>query len=394
MHRRMFLLGTAGLTASLLPATRFASAQTWSPRVLQFVRDRQEREYLQLADALGLGSAKSAYEKIVNRRVTPDLQQEYGSATLPTPYEDPYMYPVMTKTFDLLGREVDALGLPPLPHAFLATLPSGDVEARSAEEETTKTPVVFFEQGLFSFFYDMAKLMAWAAPPLTEDQLTDDTALAQIPRSYTMPLRASEYFATSLFTYAASGSPVATLLPIAEPSHNLGLSIRLLNHMVRFAMAHELAHLIERDSNKPQTWQVEYLADARAVSLVATLADMNHGSWAVGYWGAELVLVALNLLYRAISLLTFGFEKFNWISQTHPDPLKRRENLRGIWLNRLSPQAGVAAAREMSGMMEATFQRLWEIGLAELAVGYQRGKRASPRWRKAAQSFQVAARKP
>ena len=105
MHRRTFLLESAGLTASLLPATRFASAQSWSPKVIQFVRDRQEREYLQLADALHLGSAKSAYEKIANRRVSPDLQQEYGSAALPTPYEDPYMYPVMTKTFDLLSRE-------------------------------------------------------------------------------------------------------------------------------------------------------------------------------------------------------------------------------------------------------------------------------------------------
>jgi len=391
MHRRTFLLESAGLTASLLPATRFASAQSWSPKVIQFVRDRQEREYLQLADALHLGSAKSAYEKIANRRVSPDLQQEYGSAALPTPYEDPYMYPVMTKTFDLLSRENEALGAPPLPHPFLATLPAGDVEASSAEEETTKTPVVFFEQGLFSFFYDMAKLMAWAAPPLTEGQLTDDTALTQVPRSYTMPLRASEYFAASLFTYATSGSPVATLLPIPEPSQNLGLSIRLLNHMVRFAMGHELAHIRERDRNKPQTWEVEYKADALSASLVTTLADINHGSWAVGYWGCELALVALNLLYRAIAFTSFGGKKLTWVSPTHPDPLKRRENLRGIWLNPRSPETGVAAAREMSGMMEALFQRLWEIGLAEMAIGYQRGERASPRWRKAARSFQVAA---
>ena len=94
------------------------------------VRDRQEREYLRLADALGLSSAKSAYEKIAKRRMPSDLEQRYGSETLSTDYEDPYMYPIMTKTFALLSRETDALGFPALPRPFLATLPSGEGSVR------------------------------------------------------------------------------------------------------------------------------------------------------------------------------------------------------------------------------------------------------------------------
>jgi len=390
MHRRTFLLGAAGLTAGCFLPTRVTLAQTWPPEVLRYVRDYQEREYLRLADALNLKTAREAYEKVTNRQMPPDLEQRYRSSPLPTPYEDPFMYPVMSSVFNLMSRENDALGAAALPRPFLATLASGDVEARMTQEPTTRTTIVFFEHGLFSYFYDVAKLMAWAAPPLTEAQLTDDAALARIPRKYTMPFTASQNFVASLYTYAASGSPVGTSSPIPEPEHNLGLSIRLLNHMERFVMAHELAHIRERHADRPQSPALEYEADSLAVSLVATLADIHHGSWAVGYWACELALVALNLLYRGIGLNTYGGDPLTWISLTHPEPLSRRENLRGIWLNPRSPKSGVEAAREMSGMMEAVFSRLFELALPVFLLNHQRGQRASPRWRKTAANWRAA----
>jgi hypothetical protein len=161
--------------------------------------------------------------------------------------------------------------------------------------------------------------------------------------------------------------------------------------MERFVMAHELAHIRQQHINKPQTPDLEYEADALGVSLVTTLADIHHGSWAIGYWGCELAIVALHFLYRAIGLFTFGDDRLKWISKTHPDPLSRRENLRGIWLNKRSPEEGVAAAREVSGMMEALFTRLWELGMFVFLTEYQHGKRASPRWRKTAASWQASA---
>ena len=397
MHRRAFLLGSAGLTASWLLPSRLVLAQAGSREdlgttdkaniVRRFVRDYQEKAYVRLADDLGLSSAKSAYEKIAGRKIAPDLVAKYGSETLPTPFEDPFMFQIMTKTFDVMSRENDTLSAVALPHPFLATLASGDVDGETIVEPATKTPILFFEHGLFSFFKDMADLMAWAAPPLTEGQLTDDTALARLARRYTMPLQASENFSASLYTYVVNGSPAGTSSPIPLPSQNLGLAIRLLNHMERFVMAHELAHVREGHFNKTLGLSQDYEADALAVSLVTTLAEKNHGSWAVGYWGSELALVALNFLYRAIALFTFGPGKPAWIDQTHPDPLRRRENLRGIWLNSRSPQAGVDAAREVCGMMEGLFSRLWEISRPLLLVQYQRGARASPRWKKTAKSF-------
>ena len=391
MRRRTFLLRSAGLTASWCPATRFALAQTWSPKVLEFVQGRQEQEYNHLADLLGLGTAKDTYNKVANRPMPAELKQVYGSASLPTPFEDPYMYPIMTKTFAALSQENSALGRPALPHPFFATLPSGDVNAGTEEVHETKTPVVFFEQGLFSFFYDMAKLMAWAAPPLTDRQLTDDAALAAIRNSYTIPFQGAEYFAATLSAYALSGSPVAESTPIPEPKQNIGLSISLLNQMVRFVMLHELAHVQARDyANPRQTPELEYDADETAVSLVTTLAG-NQGSWALGYWGCDLALVALNFLYRSIALLTYGGKKLTWVSPTHPDPLSRRAKLRGMWRNQFSPEAGVAAAGMVTRMTEKLLQILWEDTDWILLLRYQQGERASPRWRKTAKSFNATA---
>jgi hypothetical protein len=384
MRRRTILFGAPGLTASLLSPASIALAQNSSAQVRQFVRERQEREYLRLADALGLNSARSAYEKITHQSMSAE------SKAMPTPYEDPRMYAIATKTFDSLSRDNDSLGGAALPHPFFATLPSGDVEARITEEPATKTPIVFIEHGLYAFFYDMAKLTAWASPPLTEAQMTDDNLLARLPRSYTMPVRASENFVASLYAYAVSGSPVATSSPMPEPSQNLALAIRLLNHMERFVMAHELAHIRQRHFDKPPTPEIEYEADSLGVSLVTTLADAKHRSWAVGYWGSELAIISLNLLYRTIGLFTFGNDELTWISRTHPDPLTRRENLRGIWLNPRSPKAGVTAAREVSGMTQTLFLRLWQIALPAFLNLYARGARASPRWRKTAERWQAA----
>jgi hypothetical protein len=255
------------------------------------------------------------------------------------------------------------------------------VNARITEEPRTRAPIIFFEHGLFRFLYDFAKLTAWATLPLSPKQLSDDSALANLARRYTMPFQASEFFAASLYAYVVSGSPISTSSPIPEPTDNLPVSIVLLNHMERFVIAHELAHIHEHHLEEPFAWQQEYEADALSLGLVSTLAHDNYGSWAIGYWACELVLIAFNFLYRAIGLLAFGPEKkLQWISKTHPDPLSRREHLRGIWLEPNVPEIGIAAARELCGMTEALFQRLWEISFPLLAISYQQGARPSPMW--------------
>ncbi len=286
--------------------------------------------------------------------------------------------------------EIEFLRMPAPPNAFLATCPSGEVAARTIAHPATKTPIVFFEQGLFPYFYDVARLMAWAAPILTEAQLTDDEALAKIPRTIQMPFNASRFLGATFYAYAVTKSPVASSAPMTPPEENEFLAIQLTNHMERFALAHELMHIRANDGDKTQTPQLEYDADLIAAELVSYLAYRNHGSWAVGYWGAELVLVAFDLLYRAIGFFEYGFDKLKWVSETHPEPSARREKLLGVGYSPRAPKIGVDASLAVSGMTQALLNRLWAICLPGFVEAYKAGARTSPRWRKMAQRWQKA----
>lgn len=296
----------------------------------------------------------------------------------------------MLATFDLMQRELDALDMERLPSPWLATLATGDVNVRIIEEARTRTKVMLFEHGLFRYFFDIARLTAWAAPPLSDAQLRDDEALARLQPRYTMPPQASSYFAATLFAYAASGTPMASASPIPEPAHNQTLAIVRLNHMERFVMAHEIAHLVRGHLDEAPAPRQEFEADASSLMLVTRLSEQRHGSWAIGYWASELALVAMNFLYRAVGLVEFGPVRLAWVSKTHPDPLARRESLRGIWHEPRMPPAGVLAARGVCGMTDALLQRLWEFGTAALALEHQRGARAAASWKNIATYIQPA----
>ena len=340
-------------------------------RVRDFVASYQEREYRRLAGAMGLGNdPRAAFEKLTGTR-------DAGSGG----FEHPALHRAMLVTFDLMQREMEALDMERLPSPWLATLATGDVNARIVAEARTRAKVMFFEHGLFRYFFDIAKLAAWAAPPLSDAQLSDDAALARLQPRHTMPPQASSYFVATLFAYAASGTPMASASPIPDPGHNQSLAIMLLNHMERFVMAHEIAHLVRGHLDEAPAPRQEFEADASSLMLVTLLAERHHRSWALGYWASELALVAMNFLYRAVGVVEFGPVRLGWASKTHPDPLARREALRGIWLEPRMPPAGVLAARGVCGMTEALFQRLWEFAVGVLALEHQRGARAAASWK-------------
>ncbi len=340
-------------------------------RVRDFVASYQEREYRRLAGEMGLGNdPRAAFEKLTGAIDAP-----------PGDFEHPSLHRAMLVTFDLMQRELDSLGMARLPSPWLATLASGDVNARIVEEARTRSKVMFFEHGLFLYFRDIAKLAAWAAPPLSDAQLFDDETLARLEPRYMRPFQSTGYFAGTLLAYAASGTPLASGAPIPEPTHNLNLAIVLLNHMERFVMAHEIAHLVRGHLDEAPSPQQEFEADASSLMLITLLSERRHGSWAMGYWAAELALVAMNFLYRAVGLMEFGPVPLSWISKTHPDPMARREAMRGIWLEPRMPPAGVLAARGVCAMTEALFESLWEFASAAMTLEHQRGARAAASWK-------------
>ncbi|NEU77627.1 hypothetical protein [Nostoc sp. UIC 10630] len=399
----------------------------WPAAVREFVQEEQEDAYRLLAIDLGLGQDPAKAFAHLNKDLPPgpdilpqtwknqlgifdaltpeewaqfdeevaQVYEYYAALPPPTYFETRSSYLTMAMLFDTVG---DAFGKALRELPFPATLPSGDVNARIVLEPKTKAPVMFFEQGLFRFFMDMAQLIAWATPPLCPAQLNDDFALTQLVRHYTMPFQASESWAGSLYTYVASGSPIANPTPLPRPNHNLFVAILLLGYMERFVMAHELAHITlghlgKKPKNVLEAWEQEYEADEQSLVVLSELARRSGISWATCFWGCNLALTCFDILDRALGLMAFGSYKLTWTSCTHPDGLSRRNRLRGKATS-LAPHVTpleVAAAEELCGMTDALLPKVYELGSFPLVLSHQQGVRPSPLWKGyIARSFQLA----
>ena len=341
-----------------------------------FIERQQERAYRKLSLAMGLGpDPRASYERLTRRQMALE-----PAAGVPTPFEDPGQYPVIAGTIDDLQATVVELGGQAIvPRPIAATLPSGEVDAMVLVAPRSRVPVMFFEQGLFHYLYDFAELIAWAAPPLPPEVLASDAALAAMPHRYTMPFQASDYFVGTLNAYVLSGSPLDTPTPIPPAPHNEPLAGLLRGLMQRFVMAHELAHVKFGHLDGEPTSEQEHEADEKGMALVA-LQTQLAGSWGIGFWASQLVLGALNILYRSIAVVQFGAAKVRWISTTHPQPVERQERLRAAWSRPDLPPLGVAAAAELCGMSDALLQRLWEMAMFVVYQSHLGGARPSPIW--------------
>jgi uncharacterized protein DUF955 len=439
-----------------------AKPEPWLPAVREFVESRQERAYRRLGIQLGLGAdAAKAYAHLVRPQIPlphvsskkweeqfgtkltakeaqifdqafADYYDYYFSRETPTPFEDPNYHPVMMILFEQALEAFAATGRTFSPRPFLATLPSGQVNAHIVVEEETQTPVIFFEQGLFQLLGDFAFLVGRATPTLSMAELRDDAALARHRGPHMIPFQASELFVNALGSYVISGTPTAAQNRIPKPTQNMALSMTLINQMRTFAMAHELAHIalghLDRSTtDKNESWAREYQADALALFVLTEAARTNGLSWGVVFWACELTLGCFDLLDRAIAWMQFG-DQAGWISNTHPDSFSRSRRLREIitignigrsgwsmlWhlfkrsmaslgfgsvpnfaLTRRPPigelecllgahvsAKGFASATEACSMTDAILRKLWMFTLGALARERARGTRPSPLWKK------------
>ena len=277
----------------------------------------------------------------------------------------------------------------PTPQPFLATLPSGDVNASRTIEPKTKTTVIFFEQGLFRYFYDFAMLVGWALPPISATQMVDAKALRRMPTQYTMPLQASASFIGAIGAYVYSGTPLNEATPLVKPPHNALLVERLLVAMERFAMAHELTHLLKGHLQLPrdaaESYDREYAADSLVATAMMAQALVYDYTWAIDIWACDTALTALRVLEISLMQAAFGHE-VPWVSSTHPDPTVRQQRFRkknGLYKSHffsyfLAPNR--AAAAMMCSMTDALLGRLWSFLAPFLAMQRMKNMRPSPLW--------------
>lgn len=410
--------------------------QPWTPDAREYVQSLQERKYRELAKAHGLGEDLAevhrrltppqmplghiTYEKFwaAFREAFPGTDEEfraifdnnmaaykpYFEMVLPTPYEDPNHYSLLAMTFDSVAAAVmqKSRTVTIRAQALFATLPSGDVSAGIFEEPETDTPIILFERALFTYLYGFSKICGWALPPIELKEMSSDAYLAGLPRIYTMPFGSSVWFGGLLRAYIISGGVNDASASMPNPEHNSHLTEQLLDFMKRFIMAHELSHIslghLERPaSNSDEAKQREFEADANAFAIVTQLSAKQTGSWATGAWACYMALTALHFLDRGMALLSFGTTNVNWVSESHPDALLRRDRFRPLaYANAPKPRKITRnATGSLFNMSDSLLGRLWEMTLPLMFKSYQDGARPSPMWsQRIARSMRLSAIPP
>jgi hypothetical protein len=405
------------------------AAPPWTEKAREFVRNRQEDEYRALAGALSLGNdPKTAYERLSGPvmpfdHVSPEtfiealgiagmqldeqartdaranlsnIYHHYWSLPPPTEYESQNQYSSMVLTFDALNNALHEKGYALDAIPLLATLPTGDINARILAVPSTGSPVLFFEQGLFRFFGDFANVLSWALPPMSQLQIYNDKAIRGMATRYTMPQQASHDFLAVLGSYVSEGSTKAISDRIHAAPNNRMLASGLLQAMEWFIMGHELGHLVlghldpsNITDDRDKLWEREYEADLFSVDLLIEIAKHNGADWTFNFWACDVALTLFNCLYGAIALLEFGPNKPRWASRTHPDPASRCYRLREAvqtkkysWQDRLRSRLGRGtAAGKLCGMSSAILSRLYEMMALEFLLAHERRARPSPIWK-------------
>jgi hypothetical protein len=392
----------------------------WTPALRDFVQAEQERRYRRLADALGLGpDPVAAYTRLSNSdplndelpdqiralgyyQDLSDGQFEYAKqflnatvkpyyeAPLPTRYENPEWYPPIVLGFDevhgAMAREDQGIDPPPL----VATLPSGDINARTIQDPASGRHIIFFEHGLFKFIDDFAWLVAWAFPEITPVEMMDDRKLQRLNIEHDIPGQAARLFTGILSSYVVNGNPATNVewKNFPWPKHNLYLHHAIMAGMEYFVISHELSHitlghLAQTPSAVRQSWDLELEADLHSAGIVTALMNEKLGlrANALSFWSCDLMLTAMHLLNKTLCLFAFGNNNLKWISATHPDPQTRRRHIWSGFANAYDiPEHSVRAAEHLFTLSDAIFPRLMENSRRDWSASYHSGARPSPLW--------------
>lgn len=396
------------------------------PAVRAFVQDLQEHAYRQIAHALGLDSPATAYAYLSPGEMPADnidpekLRQKLGdtsrhsaeewrvfdtavatyyrryfSLTPPTPYEEPNWFRSMSMTLGTLRESLDGKEQLPDPAPFLSSLPSGDVNAKIVIEPSTKAPVIFFEHGLFRFFYHFSQVAFAAMPPISGKLMVGSAPFNELPDHFQLSYELENYLYNSVCNYVIEGSPRVPndmASSFQTPAYNLMLVGLLVQEMELFVMAHEIAHytrghLAHLPRDQEEAWRREYEADEVALAMVTKHAHISGLSWAIAAWAADTVFGVFHLLGSAVATMAYGKGELKWVCPTHPAPLRRQRRLRGGLATSVQ-RFSWHELQIMNALCEVTQglrNALWGKFLPGLLDQYLKGGRPSQVWKERSQ---------
>jgi hypothetical protein len=391
----------------------------WSERARKRVNGWQESDWGEVASSMGLGwKPERAFEALsppplpddlitvdrmrrdVGDDIVPDGDWASVAATMKD-YKDRYLVDPPTRfemslSYSTLAYELDGaletltglnVVLPYRP--LVASLPSGDVNAKIRKIPGSDEAVILFQHGLIDFLDQLAIAMGAAMPV----ELTDLPLRAAAPGGSEPGDRAHwqlavEQLTDSLTSYVVEGKP-NNVRRRSLKGRALANSVFLAAGMRRFLLVHELMHLLFKHVAVPsaklpeeEAWQREFDADMVAASFCARRSAQARVS---SMWACDIALWAFEMLERTLAYLATGALTGLPPTHSHPTPRARRSRLLQEKTQELQGLGETGDAGRLGELTVAGMElgaKLWEATIPHWDGLREKGVRPGPLWTK------------
>jgi len=293
---------------------------------IQYAMYKADPDLLKTIEAKERGIANGAFAE--SRKNRNNLQPRgVGGQRLPTCYEDPTMYWVLSDYAEKMQKAARKLGLPLKVPPRLGSVPSDELNAYTLPATASHGSIIVFNDQLGIFSYEMASA-ALGTIGVTRGLVlgTSHDKAIQVIRD-NADLR--ESFAMSLIQFVLITPPSLSDIP------DFNAWSKVLYAMEMFAVGHEYGHVIKKHASRStslnlepvasragepiifpvlvRSWAQELEADQIGLQLLEeTLGDEARGSRDKGFWLDSLYSVifffkCLELVDQTKYILTNGF---------------------------------------------------------------------------------------
>ncbi len=322
--------------------------------------------------------------------------QEHA-AQLPTRYEDPRVYGLLSSYQESIESAVRHLGIEPVPLVNVGTLPTGQVNALTIAVPGSQDYIVAFDRGLSTFALLLSKAVAQVFPyELTKGGgasfSVDEERLRNNLRSRP---DIADRFTEVVLAYAVFGEP-ARARPYILPDRATNELTRLLKSSLElFVLGHEYGHALAGhlddamrtaavlpDVNVEEVafaWGQEYEADIIGLHLSTRAMSIRTGvDLSLSFWGAPFFFHCMMIMERAVSLLHYGEEGTIQLG-SHPPHAVRR----GVLSRALVDATGTEQAQgaiQLAKQLEIALEELWNTTRSRIWRRHAEGARPAPAW--------------
>lgn len=327
------------------------------PRLVAYLEEMQRKAGREQINREALALSPEEIERLVGRVleeraitspaqlnvVRKELLQSWDHDS-PSRYEPPWMYSVLLSRYQAIDQVARSFqhGIAEAP--LLGTIDTGAINALCMDPPEAPGYLLLFESQMFSFCRAVAAAFVNALPAGEEpdDMIGFDYSMSGVASKLRADQDARVHFLTPIFAYAVHGNLEGVpRVPLAPLCHTYNDMLRI--SMELFVVGHEYGHLmaghlesmkassdsdgLDAAGDWMHSWVREIEADLLGIRLALPAAmTLLSVDPSIPFQGAALFFVALDLMDRAVSILTSGVADTEQLG-THPTASVRLERL-------------------------------------------------------------------